>query len=181
MARTTQSQRRPVDLTALDGLAARMKLRQGVELPAGRSANVSVPRESFVPVVHAGVGSPSSVRAYRYRLLVPVAQTFYESPTSFRRFTIATDDDVTLIRETLSRHFGGVTMPHQEPTPALGIGARDPSDVAGTVEHNLHVAFEVYAAPVPESDEYFRALRRELQEALREGVILIERQEVTLV
>jgi hypothetical protein len=31
-----------------------------------------------------------------------------------------------------------------------------------------------------QSDDYFRAIRRELQEALREGVILIERQQVTL-
>ena len=63
----------------------------------------------------------------------------------------------------------------------LGAGARDPDNVAETTEHNLHVSFEVYAAPVPESAEYFRALRRELQEALLEGVILIERQHVTLI
>jgi hypothetical protein len=38
----------------------------------------------------------------------------------------------------------------------------------------------VYAAPIQESDDYFRALRQELQQALAEGVILVERQPVTL-
>ena len=41
---------------------------------------------------------------------------------------------------------------------ASGIGARDPSNVTETLEFNEHVAFEVYAAPVQESDDYFRAL-----------------------
>jgi hypothetical protein len=53
--------------------------------------------------------------------------------------------------------------------------------VAGTLEQNEHVAFEVYAAPIQESDDYFRAMRHELQEALQEGVILIERHQVTLI
>ncbi len=70
----------------------------------------------------------------------------------------------------LTRHFGGVTVLHQPPAPATGIGARDPADVAGTLEHNEHLAFEVYAAPVQESDDYFRTLRRQLEEALQEGV-----------
>jgi hypothetical protein len=34
---------------------------------------------------------------------------------------------------------------------------------------------------VQESDNYFRAIRRELQDALQEGVILIERHQVTLI
>jgi hypothetical protein len=38
-----------------------------------------------------------------------------------------------------------------------------------------------YAAPVQEADDYFRAIRQELQDALQEGVILIERQQVTLI
>ena len=49
------------------------------------------------------------------------------------------------------------------------------------MEQNEHVAFEVYAAPVQESDDYFRAISQELQDALGEGVILIERQHVTLI
>jgi len=74
-----------------------------------------------------------------------------------------------------------VTVLHQPPAPAFGVGARDPSNVIGTLEQNEHVAFEVYAAPVQESDNYFRAIRQELQDALQEGVILIERHQVTLI
>lgn len=105
--------RRPVNLAALEEHAATVKLRTGVVLPETRKKTVSLPRESFVPLIQAEVGA-------------------------------------------------------------------DPSDVVGTLEQIEHVAFEVYAAPVQESDDYFRAVRRELQEALAEGVILIERQQVAL-
>ena len=40
--------------------------------------------------------------------------------------------------------------------------------------------FVVCASPIPESQDYFQALQRELQSALDEGVILVERQEVLL-
>jgi len=53
--------------------------------------------------------------------------------------------------------------------------------VSETLEENEHTTFEVYAAPLQESDDYFRTLRKELQEALGEGVILIERQEIVLI
>jgi hypothetical protein len=173
-------QRRPVDVAALEEHAARMKLRASVVLPERRKT-VSLPRESFVPVLQAEVGSPVPISAYRYRLLVPAVQIIRESAQEVRRVLIATDDDVRTIRNTLVRHFGGVTVLHQPPAPAFGVGARDLSDVAGTLEQNEHFAFEVYAAPVQEADDYFRALRQELQEALQEGVILIERQQVTLI
>lgn len=93
---------------------------------------------------------------------------------------IASDTDIEAIRDTLIRHFGGSTVLHQPPAPAFGVGARDPANVADTLEQNEHVSFEVYSAPVQEADDYFQALRQELQEALVEGVILIERQQVTL-
>ncbi len=173
--------RRPVDVTALEGHAARMKLRAGVVLSEARKRTVSLPRESFVPVIQADVGSPVSIAVYRYRILVPVAQLIRESARSIRRVEVATADDVYTIRNTLIRHFGGVTVLHQPPAPAFGVGARDPANVAGTLEQNEHVAFEVYAALVQEADDYFRALRRELEEALREGVILVERQQVALI
>jgi hypothetical protein len=38
----------------------------------------------------------------------------------------------------------------------------------------------VLATPVREADAYFRALRAELEEALAEGVILVDRHEVWL-
>lgn len=175
------SQRRPVDLTGLDTHAARMKLRAGVALPDTRKKSVSLPRDAFVPILQADIGSAVSVSVYRYRLLVPVAQIIRESAHEVRRVSVATEGDIFTIQNALIRHFGGVTVLHQPPSPAFGVGARDPLNVTNTLEQNEHIAFEVYAAPVQDSDDYFRALRGELQQALREGVILIERQQVTLI
>jgi hypothetical protein len=169
-----------VDVSHLEEHAAKAKLRAAIELPA-RKKSVSLPRELFVPVIQAEVGSLVPLLVHRYRLLVPLAQIVRESARVFRRMEVATKEDIDTIRDVLILHFGGVTVLHQPPAPASGICARDPANVAGTLEQNEHVAFEVYAAPIQESDDYFRALRHELQEALREGVILIERQQVTLI
>lgn len=174
-------QRQPVDLTPLDAHAARMKLRTGVVLPDTKKKTVSFSRDAFIPVLQADLGSLVSVSVYRYRLLVPVAQIIRESAHEVRRVLVASEGDIFTIRNTLIRHFGGVTVLHQPPAPAFGVGARDPSNVSNTLEQNEHIAFEVYAAPVQDSDDYFRALRLELQRALQEGVILIERQQVTLI
>ena len=174
-------QRRPVDLTPLDNRAVRRKLRAGVVLPETKKKIVSLPRELFVPVLQADVGSAVSVSVFRYRLLVPIARIIRESAHEVRRVLVATDSDIFTIRNALIRHFGGVTVLHQPPAPAFGVGARDPSNVLETLEQNEHIAFEVYAAPVQDADDYFRSLRAELEEALLEGVILIERQQVTLI
>jgi hypothetical protein len=173
--------RRPVNLEALEEHALRMKLRTGIVLPEVKRKNVSLPRDAFIPVLRADIGSSIPVSVYRYRLYVPVAQIIPESPTAIRTVTIATKADVFTIRNTLIRHFGGVTMLHQAPAPAFGIGARDPAHVEETLEQNEHVTFEVYSAPIQEADDYFRTLRQELQDALQEGVILIERLQVTLI
>jgi hypothetical protein len=170
-----------VNVAALDEHALRMKLRGGIALPATGKKTVALHRDSFVPYVQAEVGSPVPISVYKYRMLVPIMHIIQESPQEVRRVVTATDADIYTIRNTLIRHFGGVTVAHQPPAPAFGVGARDPSNVAGTLEQNEHIAFEVYAAPVQEADDYFRALRLELQEALLEGVILIERQQVTLI
>jgi hypothetical protein len=169
-----------VDLSVLERHAAKVKLRPGVVLPETKRKTVSLPRDVFVPALRADVGSPVAISVFRFRLLVPVAQIIRDSATSIRRVLVASEADVDLIRHTLIRHFGGVTVLHQPPAPAFGVGARDPANVAGTLEENQHIAFEVYAAPVQEAADYFRFLRDELEEALREGVILIERQQVTL-
>jgi hypothetical protein len=174
-------QRRAVDLSPLEEHAAKVKLRTGIALPETKKKTVSLPRDSFVPVVQAEVGSLLPLLVHRYRILVPIVQVIHESTHSVRRVRISTETDVDTIRDTLILHFGGVTVLHQPPAAARGVGARDPSNVSGTLEFNEHVAFEVYAAPVQESDDYFRALRRELEQALQEGVILIERQQVTLI
>jgi hypothetical protein len=172
--------RRPVDVTPLEEHAIRMKLRAGIVLPELKKKVVSVPRASFVPVLQAEVGSLVPIAVYRYRILVPTAYLINEGTHPGRRVPIATGTDIVTLRQTLVRHFGGVTLLHQPPAPAFGIGARDLGNVAETLEQNEHVAFEVYSAPVQEADDYFRALRHELEEALQEGVLLIERQQVTL-
>jgi hypothetical protein len=142
---------------------------------------VTVPKDSLVPVIQADVGSKVSVETYRYRLLLPLAQIISRTADDVRRIVIADEDDLDIIQNTFIRHFGGVTLQTQQPSPIRGVGARDPGDVPGTLERNEHAVFEVYAAPVHASDEYFRAVRRELEDALGEGVILIERQHVTLI
>jgi hypothetical protein len=172
-------ERRPLNLESLEDHVKVMRLRAGIELPPGRG-KVSLARDQFAPRIQAEVGSDLPVNVYRYRLLVPLAQVTQESPTATRRALVATMDEVEQLQNTFIRHFGGVTFHLQTPAGLRGVGARDPADVPGTLEQNEHVAFEVYAAAVQESDDYFRALRRELEEALREGVILIERQVVTL-
>jgi hypothetical protein len=170
---------RAVNLDALEEHAAKVKLREGIVLPETRRKTVALPRESFIPVIQAEVGAAAALLVYRYRVLVPLAQVVRDAAHGIRHIEIATNDDIQVIRKTLIRHFGGVTLLHQAPAPATGIGSRDPTD-SRTLEENDNVAFEVYAAPVQESDEYFRAIRRELQDALQEGVILVERQQVTL-
>lgn len=173
-------ERRPLNLEGLEARVKSMRLRTGVELPLGKG-KVSLARDHFVPRIQAEVGCELAVIVYRYRLLVPIAQFTQESPSTVRRVLVATIDEIEQLQNTFVRHFGGVTVHHQTPAALRGVGARDPADVSGTLEQNEHVAFEVYAAAVQESDDYFRAVRRELEDALREGVILIERQVVTLI
>ena len=142
---------------------------------------MSIAKDTLVPVIQADVGREESVDVYRYRLLLPIAQIISTSADDVRRVVVAHEADLDTIQETFIRHFGGATFHIQHPSPIRGVGARDPTDVPGTREQNEHAVFEVYAAPIPASHEYFRAVRRELQDALNEGVILIERQLVTLV
>jgi hypothetical protein len=73
-------------------------------------------------------------------------------------------------------HFGGITRPPQ----SLGVGARDPRRVRETRETNRHEVFQVYAPQSPAADQYFQALRFELQAALVEGQVLIGREDVLL-
>jgi hypothetical protein len=171
--------RRPFNPQALAPYAAEQKLARPL-LPAGRRS-VSISREQLIPVIQAEVGAEVPVPAYQYRLFVPVAQVIWESVTAFRQIVVATDDDIKSIRDLLIQDFGGVTMLKQNPSPLQGAGARDPRHPAATLEQNEHVAFEILASATHQSDVYLSALRRELQEALGEGVILIQRVEVTLI
>lgn len=173
------SSRRPFNPALLDSHAAPQKLKASRTLDPA-STTISLTAEDFIPVIRADVGSETAVLVRRYRVLLPLAQIIRESADAFRRVTIAGSVEIAALRNMLIQHFGGVTLNVLDPSPLRGVGARDPSNPSESLEENEHAAFEVYAAPLQESDDYFRALRRELQEALGEGVILIERQELTL-
>ncbi len=173
--------RRRVDFSFLEEHVQKLKPKDAIVRDDTRKKSVSVAKDALVPVIRADVGRDESVDVYRYRLLLPIAQIISKSAEDVRRIVVAHEDDIDTIQETFIRHFGGATFHIQHPSPIRGVGARDPADVRGTLEQNEHAVFEVYAAPIHASNEYFRAVRRELQEALGEGVILIERQLVTLV
>lgn len=107
---------------------------------------------------------------WRYTIIVPLQEL---KPTNRLKATL---DDINELRNTLARHFHGLTT---LPT-VTGYGLRDPANPSASLEMNTNMPLVVYAAPVPEADAYFLALQSELQSALAEGVILIERQEVML-
>ena len=173
--------RRPVDLAAVEEHARLLKPKTGIARDDSRKKSVTIPKDALVPVVQADVGSKVSVDVYRYRLLLPIAQIIGKTAEDVQRVVVAHEDDIDTIQNTFIRHFGGVTLQTPQPSPIRGVGARDPADIPGTLERNEHAVFEVYAAPIHAADEYFRAVRRELEDALDEGVILIERQSVTLI
>ena len=107
-------------------------------------------------------------RVWRYKLTVPIEQI---KPT---RKPKATPRDENQLRRMFVRHFGGVTLLPSSP----GYGLRDPDHPEQEPESNYNAYFVVLASPGAAADRYFRALRTELQNALDEGVILIERQVV---
>ncbi|HYT90807.1 MAG TPA: hypothetical protein VEL76_19010 [Gemmataceae bacterium] len=103
-------------------------------------------------------------------MVVPVVQLLP------RHRVKATVQDLLALEKMLLEHFGGATR-----LPRLsGYGLRNPWGRPRPPELNEHMPLMVYAAPLPASDDYFRALQRELQDALDEGLILVERLEATL-
>src|SRR5262249_52735108 len=101
----------------------------------------------------------------RFTVIVPVEQV-----RPFRK-PKASAADLAELEQMLVRHFGGVTIP----PASTGFGLRNPTRLHEEPEMNYNVFFVVYAAPVRESDVYFQTLQTELQLALDEGVILIEK------
>jgi hypothetical protein len=112
---------------------------------------------------------------YRYTVFVPVEEVS-DGGTSR---PVATSRDLMRLQVLLVSHFGGVTFSNAVPS-IVGAGARDPRKPKKTIEYNKHAYFTVYAAATRASDDYFRALQKELAEALAEGVILVERQDVLI-
>jgi hypothetical protein len=113
---SSSQQRRPVNLAVLDQLAAFVKLRVGVVLPDTRKRTVSLPRDSFVPVIQTDVRGSVSLTVFRYRMLVPIAHLTHNAAGDLGRITVASTADLYAIRHVLIRHFGGVTE-RAEPAP----------------------------------------------------------------
>ena len=135
-----------------------------------RPFNPKALRPYGVAAIWPQLGPETLVR--RYTVLVPVQQV----QTGAAPRMLATLDDLQNLQYMLIKHFGGVTVS----ASLIGWGARDPRRPKQTLEHNKHTPVSVYAAAVRASDEYFLALQKELSEALDEGVIQIERQDVTI-
>lgn len=140
---------------------------------ASRAFNPKSLRPYALAAIRPQLGPETLVR--RYTLLVPVEQL--KAGRAPR--PIATADDLKKVQLMLVEHFGGVTVSIAAPS-LIGWGARDPRKPRQTLELNKHAYFTVYAAAVRASDEYFLALQEELADALAEGVILVERQDVTI-
>jgi hypothetical protein len=123
-----------------------------------------------VPWLTPNVSNWSAV--WRYTVLVPVEQIQADGTTS----RVATDTDIESLELMFIEIFGGITRPEKR----FGRGARDPRRPKETLESNVHEVFQVYAPNAAASDQFFQALRFELQEALVEGQVLIEREDVLL-
>jgi hypothetical protein len=123
-----------------------------------------------VPWLIPNVGNWSEV--WRYTVLLPVEQILNEGAVG----PVASAQEVGVLELMLIEHFGGITRPPQ----SLGVGARDPKRPRETREANRQEIFQVFAPKSPASDQYFQALRFELQEALAEGQLPISREDVLL-
>lgn len=109
---------------------------------------------------------------WRYTVLVPVEQIRDDGTV----LSIATLDDLKNLEQMLIAHLGGITL-----LPMVhGRGCRDPRRPRETLETNKHAVYLVYAPAAYVSDHYFQALRAELQDALGEGIVMVERQEALL-
>jgi hypothetical protein len=105
---------------------------------------------------------------WRYSITVPLEEI---RPIKRQKATLR---DLDNLEQLFLRHFGGFTrFPN-----AIGHGLRDPDQPEVAPEMNVNTYFTVLASPISRSDVYFRALREELETALDEGVILVERVEV---
>jgi hypothetical protein len=126
-----------------------------------------------VPDIQPPIGKGGA--GWKYTFFVPLEQRLLDG--SVRQ--VASLDDLDLLRRTLADHFGGVSVPTVL-SAVRGWGGRDPARPNESREENCHACLLVYAAAVRASEEYIRALRHELEDAWAEGIVLIERVDVTL-
>jgi hypothetical protein len=129
--------------------------------------------EVLAPYATPDIRPPLGVGAlvWRYTILVPISEMGPDGQMK----PVASGTDLENLRETICAHFGGLTSLNTVP----GYSLRDPLDPA-SLEFNWHIPFAVYARPVTASDRYFERLQQELQEALVQGLITVEREEIFL-
>ena len=146
-------QRRPVDLALLDGRAARMKLRRRRGLARRRKENRVAAARLLRP------GPPRRRRQPCFHLRTPVSTPRADRPGRPRILARASPSPGRHGR----RHFhdpqradSPLWRRDRSPSAARACFRRrgsDPSNVADTLEQNEHVAFEVYARAVQETDD----------------------------
>ena len=130
-------------------------------------------RDVLAPYARTEIQPPLGVGAlvWRYTILVPIEERALGEDAR----AVADLDDIETLRAMLCDHFGGVTAL----LPLIGYGLRE-AGKPETLELNRNLPFVVYARPIAPADRYFEQLQAELQEALVQGLILIERQEAFL-
>jgi hypothetical protein len=118
---------------------------------------------SSIRKIRARIGGGALV--WRYTVLVPVEETQPGKPAR----GLASFDDLAILERVLAAHFRGVTVLPTVP----GYGLR-----RGRLEMNRSIPYVVYVAPLTEGEEYLHVLKKELQDALDQETVLVERQEV---
>ena len=138
-------------------------------MPRLRPFNPEVLAARAIAAIKPPIGMGALV--WRYQVLVPLDET-RPGEASVR---VADIVDVENLRAMLSDHFGGVSVL----VPFMGVGVREGGNPE-SMELNRNLPFVVYARPIAASDRYFETLQQELQQALGQGLILVERQEAFL-
>jgi hypothetical protein len=118
------------------------------------------------PVLRPRMGPGETL--WRYTITIPLEEI---TP---RKRQIVTTADLRNLEKMFVKHFCGFTSYPE----SFGQGLRDPENPRVEPEMNVNTYFSVLASPISQSDVYFRALREELETALEEGVILVERVQV---
>jgi hypothetical protein len=132
---------------------------------ARRAINTAVLADLALGSIKAAIGI--GALAWRYTVLVPIE----ESKPGGEPQRIASEVDLVRLETTLTSHFDGLTvLPN-----SMGYGLR-----GAEIEINKHEPLVVYASATSPSDLYFQASRKELEEALVQETILVERHEVWL-
>ena len=157
--------RRHIDLSALEEHVSLLKPKAGVLHDDSRKKTVAIPKDNLVPVIQADVGSSVPWDVYRYRLLLPIAQIV----NGVRVALDGIEVDIDTLEETFTPPLRRGDLPDAtalSPSRCRHPGSRQ---CASDLGKEQHAVYEVYAATIHASDEYFRAIRQELQEASRKA------------